>query len=138
MLGVVNGAVLRHTLSKSDLGGSAIEFGDDIRDALWPTFFEIQKRSNRSPVHVRLPNKTVTDLPLDFLGEGHWGTSASPEFWKWFKKLAAKKGDHLIFRVVDGEAKLHSVEFQRRADRDEAAIKERNQSVVQAALAYLS
>ena len=134
---LINGSVLRLTLSKPDLEGPAIEFGDELRDAMWPTFFEIQKREDRSPVHVRLPDRTVTDVPLSFLGESRWGTTGSPEFWKWFKKLRAKPGDHLIFRVVDGEAKLYSVEFERRSARDEQAIADRNQTVVQAAAEVL-
>ncbi|HLF27164.1 MAG TPA: plasmid pRiA4b ORF-3 family protein [Anaerolineae bacterium] len=134
---VINGSALRITLADSDLTGQAVEFGDEVRDALWPTFFESQKRSDRRPVHAQLPDQSLTDLPLDFLGESRWGTAGSPEFWKWFKQLKAKPGDHLIFRVIDGEAKRYGVEFQRRKDRDEPVIAERNQSVVQAALAHL-
>ena len=134
---VITGSVLRLTLSASDLGGQAIEFDEDLRDALWPTFFEIQKRSNRSPVNVRLPDGNMTQLPLDFLGKGHWGTTGSPDFWVWFKTLSAAPGDHLIFRVLGGEARLYGVEFQPRAARDEAAIAARNQAIVQSALAFI-
>ena len=134
---VINGSVLRLTLSESDLAGQALEFGDELRNALWPSFFEIQKRTDTSPVHVRLPDKTGTDMTLDFLGVSHWGTHASPELWKWFKKLKAKRDDHLIFHVINGERKSYRIEFQRRSERDEKAIAERNQAVVQAALAYL-
>ncbi|HJW83141.1 MAG TPA: hypothetical protein VJ754_02440 [Anaerolineae bacterium] len=134
---LMNGSALRLTLSKPDLERAAIEFGDELREALWPTFFEIQKREDRSPVHVRLPDRTVTDIPLTFLGESQWGTTGSPEFWKWFKQLKAKPGDHLIFRVIDGEAKSYSVEFERRSARDEEAIAERNRTIVQAAAEIL-
>jgi hypothetical protein len=129
--------VLRLTLSASDLGGRAVEFDEDLRDALWPAFFEIQKRSDRSPVNVRLPDGSTAQLPLDFLGKGHWGTTGSPDFWAWLKTLNAAPGDHLIFRVLDGDAKLHAVEFQPRAARDEAAIAARNQAIIQAALAFI-
>jgi len=134
---LITGSALRLTLSESDLAGQAVEFDDDLRDALWPSFFESQKRSDRSPVDVRLPGGSVTQLPLDFLGIGCWGTTGSPEFWAWFRTLKAAPGDHLIFRVLDGEARLHSVEFQPRAARDEAAIAQRNQAIVQVALAFL-
>lgn len=134
---LITGSVLRLTLSESDLAGRAVEFDDDLRDALWPSFFANQKRSDRSPVGVRLPGGGTTQLPLDFLGIGCWGTTGSPEFWAWFKTLKATPGDHLIFRVLDGQARLHSVEFQPRAAREEAAIAERNQAIVQAALTFL-
>jgi hypothetical protein len=134
---LIIGSVLRLTLSASDLGGRAVEFDEDLRDALWPAFFEIQKRSDRSPVNVRLPDGSTAQLPLDFLGKGHWGTTGSPDFWAWLKTLNAAPGDHLIFRVLDGDAKLHAVEFQPRAARDEAAIAARNQAIIQAALAFI-
>jgi hypothetical protein len=134
---LITGSVIRLTLSQFDLTGEAIQFGDELRDAIWPSFFESQKRSDRTPVNVRLPDGSVTQLPLNFLGPRRWGTLGSPEFWTWFESLGAAPGDHLIFRVLDGDAKLHSIEFQSRVARDEAAIAERNQIVVQVALAFL-
>ena len=64
---ILTGAALRLTLSDSDLTEQAVEFGDEFREALWPTFFEIQKRSDRSPVRALLPDQVETQLPLDFL-----------------------------------------------------------------------
>ncbi len=133
---LITGSAVRLTLSESDLGGKAIELGDDIRELLWPLFFEIQSRSDRSPVHVQLPTGGATQLSLDFLGRGHWGTSGSPEFWDWLKAQHAAPGDHLIFRALDGMAKRYSVEFQPRAARDEEAIAQRNQAVLRAILAF--
>jgi hypothetical protein len=105
-------------------------------------------RSDRSPVQLQLPGGSLTQAPLEFLGrspatpqhilgEGHWGTGGSPEFWAWFKTLKARPGDHLIIQVVDGVAKLCCVEFQFRSQRGEAAIAERNQAIAQAALAFV-
>jgi hypothetical protein len=134
---LITGSVIRLTLSLSDLDGQVIEFGTELKDALWPSFFEARKRQDRSPVNARLPDGSVTRLPLTFLGAGHWGTEGSPEFWVWFESLGAAQGDHLIFHVLDGDAKLHGIEFQLRAARDEAAIAKRNRAVVEAALAFL-
>ncbi len=134
---LITGSVLRLTLGKSDLSGQAVEFGNDMRDALWPAFLEIQKRIDRSPIQLQLPDGSKTSIPLDFFGKGHWGTSGSPEFWAWFKTLKAKPGDHLIFQVLDGMAKLSCVEFQARSQRDEAAVAARNQAILQAALAFV-
>lgn len=135
---LLTGSVLRLTLSDSDLQLKTISLGDELRDALWPTFFENQKRSDRSPIHLQLPNDQVTEFPLEGLGVGSgWGSTASPKFWSWFKTLKAKPRDHLIFRVLDGMGKLYGVKFQRHAERDEAAITARNDAVVQAALKFL-
>ena len=134
---VINDSVLRLTLSESDCQGEAIEYTEEVRDALCPAFFANQKYADREPIHLKLPNGETTRLALEFLREGgHWGTKGSPEFWEWFKSLHAQPGDVLIIRVLDGEAHLYAVEFQPRAERDEAAIAERNRQIVQAALAH--
>jgi hypothetical protein len=76
----------------------------------------------------------MTRFSLEFFGSGVWGTHSSPEFWDWFWTQDAKPGDHLIFQVIDGEAKRYAVRFERRTERDEAAIAARNQVVLKAAL----
>ncbi len=134
---VINDSVLRLTLSESDCRGEAIEYTGELHDALYPAFFAGQKYGDREPVHLKLPDGTTTILPLDHFHEAHWGTRATTEFWEWFKSLHAKPGDALIFRVLDGDARLYAVEFQTRAARDEAAIALRNQQIVQAALERL-
>ena len=132
---VINDSVLRLTLSESDCRGAAIEYAEEVRDVLCPAFFANQKYADREPIHLKLPNGERTRIPLDFLGTGgRWGTKGSPEFWQWFKSVRAKPGDALIFRVLDGEARLYAVEFQPRIARDEQAIAARNQQIVQAAL----
>jgi hypothetical protein len=134
---LITGSALRLTLSPRDIAGQGLEFGDEVRDALWPSFFETQKRNDRRPVQVRLLDGALTEWPLDFFGESRWGTTGSPEFWRWFKHLKAHAKDHLIVTALDGDARLYGVTFQRRAERDEAAITARNQAVVNAALEFV-
>jgi len=136
-LRIVNHSVLRLILSESDCRDEVIEYTVELREALYPAFFAGQKYNDRAPVHMKLPNGTTTDLPLNHLHKAHWGTRATPEFLEWFKSLHAKPGDALIVRVIDGEARLYAIEFQIRAARDEAAIAARNQQIVQAALGRL-
>jgi hypothetical protein len=134
MLRVINGSIMRLTLAAADFDGIAIELGGDTRELLWPTFFEIQSRCDRSPISLRLPVGTLAAMALMHLHDSHWGMTGPAEFWQWFKTLAAAPGDHLLLRAIDGEHKLYAVEFQPCAARDEAAIIARNQAVVQAAL----
>ncbi|MCP4944230.1 MAG: plasmid pRiA4b ORF-3 family protein, partial [Planctomycetaceae bacterium] len=42
----------------------------------------------------------------------------------------ARAGDHLIFRVIDGEERWYTLTFEARADRNEAVIKERNLAII--------
>jgi hypothetical protein len=132
---VINGSVLRLPLSESDLAQRQLTYTEELRDALWPALFEIQKRADRSLPRLQLPDGAVVELTLEHFVHAQWGTR-SPELWSWLELQKARPGDELIFRVLDGEARLYAVEFQPRAARDEQAIAARNQQVVQAALAY--
>jgi len=133
---VINGSTLRLPLSESDLVQRQLTYTEELRDALWPAFFESQKRADRSPIRLQLPNGAVVELTLEHFVKTQWGTRGSPEVWDWLKSLKARPGDDLIFHVLDGEARLYAVEFQPRAARDEQTIAARNQQVVQAAQAY--
>ncbi len=134
---LMTGVHLRLTLSADDLARSSLEFGDDIREALWPTFFESAMRSDRDPITVDLPNGQSVAWSLSVLPQKEWGTTGTPEFWDWLAGQNAAPGDHLLIRVVDGMAKHNRLEFQPRAARDEAAVTARNQAIVAAALAFV-
>ena len=133
---LINGSVLRLPLSESNLIQRQITYSDELRDALWPAFFEGQKRNDRSPVQLRLPDGKTSELTLNFFGNSNWGTQGSPELWDWLKTANAQPGDDLIFRVIDGEARLYAIDFQPHSKRDEQAIAERNHQMIQAAMAY--
>jgi hypothetical protein len=49
---VINGSTLRLPLSESDLAQRQLTYTEELRDALWPAFFEIQKRADRSPIRL--------------------------------------------------------------------------------------
>ena len=135
---LVTGSILRLTLTEADLAGTDLEFTDEVRNALWPAFFEIQKRRDITPVQLKLPGGSVVEIPLEFQGLGRWGTSASPEFWDWLNSQNPTPGDHLLIEVLDGEAKLHTITFQARADRDEPAISARNEAIINAAFNFMN
>lgn len=135
-LRLITGSVVRLTLTESDLAGERIELGPDLQEALWPAFFAVQKRQDLDPIQVELPDGTMTRFSLIHQKKpAYRGTSGSAEFWAWFESLGAAVGDHLIFSIVDGEAKSYRVAFQARIMRDEAAVAKRNQTIMQAALA---
>jgi len=129
--------VLRLPITESDLAQRQITFPEELRDALWPAFFENQKHADRSPIHVQIPGGSLCEVTLDHLIEASWGTRNSPEFLEWLKSTHAQPGDSLIFRVIDGEKRLYSVEFQPRSMRDEVAIESRNVQILQAALTII-
>jgi hypothetical protein len=127
---LTNGAIIRHTIQAAELAQNRLYWDDDLWDALWPTFFAPQTYKDRSPAHVTLADGRQTEFVLEMFSPRIWGTPATAEFWDWFHRLAATPGDHLLFEVIDGEARQFRVTFQPRAERDEAAIAERNQALV--------
>jgi hypothetical protein len=133
---LINGSSIRLSLSETNLVQRQLSYTNELRDALWPAFFERQKRNDRSPVKLRLPDGKTVEMTLDFLGVSNWGSHGLPEFWDWLKVVKAQAGDDLIFCVTDGETHVYAVEFQLRSKRDEKAIAERNQQILQATLIY--
>lgn len=125
---IISGSLLRHTLSEAELVKHVLHWDDDLLDAICPTFFAKQMYQDRSPVSVALSDGSTTTFPLEFFGGGTWGSHADDTFFAWLDAQSPAPGDHLLFRIVDGEAKQYAVTFQARRDRDEAAIAARNEA----------
>ena len=87
---LINGAVIRLPLTEANLAQRRVIYSDELRDALWPAFFEIKKHSDREPVHLTLPDGKSVAWSLEFLGNGIWGTGGSPEFWEWLEAVGAQ------------------------------------------------
>jgi hypothetical protein len=127
---LIDGSVLRHTLSEAELVEKVLHWDTDVWDALWPTFHAKRRHNDRSPAKVALPNETVTEMPLVHYGHGLWGSQATPELWIWLSRLSPQPGDHLIFQVIGGEERWYALTLEARADRDEASIQARNQLLI--------
>jgi hypothetical protein len=131
------GAVVRLTLSSEDLQGTAVQIGNEARDALWPSFYEIQKRSDEGPVEVQLPDGSKTSWALCYLGSARWGIEAPKPFWSWLKSQKAQPRDHLLFTVLDGQNKKYVVDFEARSCRDDSQIMARNVAIIQETDSYV-
>jgi hypothetical protein len=130
---LIDGSLVRVPLVDSDLEARRIVIDDEARDLLWPSFFAIQSLQDRKPVHVIFPGGRQTTLPLEFYGNGTWGTGGSPELWKWLKAGKVQGGDALIVEAVDGAARRYRLSLDPQSSRDEAAIRRRTETVEQAA-----
>ncbi|MCI0478429.1 MAG: plasmid pRiA4b ORF-3 family protein, partial [Anaerolineales bacterium] len=133
---MLDGSVLRIVLTARDLKQRQVHYSDEVRDALFPAFFEIQKRADRNPVRVQI-GEAETTWGLEATHSGAWGTNATAEFWEWLKRAQPRARDSLLLTVVDGEARLYRVAFEAANQRDEPAIAARNRVLLDAALAYL-
>jgi hypothetical protein len=119
-----------------DLTQRRVTYSEELRDALWPAFFEIEKHNDRRPVQMKLPDGESIEWSLILFGNGIWGSPGSPEFWEWLEASGAQPGDELIFHVVDGEARQYALELLPRSERDVQAITARNQQILQVVARY--
>lgn len=127
---LIDGSVIRHTLSEAELVGKVLHWDIDLKDALWPTLGAQKQYADASPAKVALPNEVVVEMNLKHYGHGLWGSPAHFSFWLWLQSTPARSGDHLIFRVLNGEERRYALTFEARADRNETAINERNLALI--------
>jgi hypothetical protein len=128
---------VRVPLVAADLKQQRIIFDNEVRELLWPSFFAHQSLSDRGPVTLELPGGARTPWPLEFFGNGVWGTIGSGDFWQWLRACQAADGDALIIEAVNAEQRRYRLSFEAQAKRDAAAVQRRTEEVEQAAREHL-
>ena len=53
---VISRSIIRQTLRESDILMEVLQWSEELREALWPTFFAKQKHRDLGPVLALLPN----------------------------------------------------------------------------------
>jgi len=129
---MMRGARVRVDLVARDLKRRPrqIEFDDDARELLWPSFFDLGSKRDLNPVTVMLPDGGEIQLPLNFLGKRHWGTLGTPEFWAWLRTVRARAGDALIFEADDAHVRHYRLEHVPAAKLDQDAIGTRTNEII--------
>ncbi|HKX32594.1 MAG TPA: hypothetical protein VJ302_33220, partial [Blastocatellia bacterium] len=113
-------------------------FAHDARELIWPGFSARDEEfGDRRPVDIQLPNDTRASLPLDFFGEGIWGTTGSGAFWDWIDACRAQSGDGLLITAIDAEARQYRIAIDAESARDTEAARHRTEEVESAARDYL-
>lgn len=134
---LLKGSRVRVPLISSDLRQKRIIFDDEVRELLWPSFFAGPGVADREPVNLTLPDGAHTPLPLDFFGNGVWGTTGSKACWNWLNRSLAAAGDALIIEAVDAEQRRYRVRHEAQAGAEAAALRHRTEEVEQAAREHL-
>ena len=129
---LVNGCVIRLDLTEDEPAQHPLICSDELQLALWPAFFEVQKRRNLRPVAMRLPGGDEIILPLTFLGPGLWGSELPPALRDYLLQHRAAVGDSLLIQVLDAEEGHAAAWLESRAERDEPEVHRRNQEVADA------
>ena len=128
---LVRGSVLRLPLTEERPANHPLIYPDELRQALWPSFFENQKRKDRQTVTARLPSGDEVVLPLELLGAGEWGCSMPEPLRQLLVDQRADAGDSLVIRV--GEPGTCEIWLESRLKRDRDAVAVRNRELADAA-----
>ncbi len=134
---LVQGSLLRQPLVEKKPANHPLVYPDEVREALWPSFFESQKRKSTRPVRLLLPGGEEVELSLEFFGRGLWGSSMPEGLRRYLVESRAAAGDALLIRVVDGESGRCEGRFEPRRKRDKAAIEARNRELAEIAFRVL-
>lgn len=134
---LLQGSLLRLPLTEKHPADRRLTYPDEVRQALWPSFQETQKRRVERPVRARLPNGDEIVLALEFFGAGVWGSSLPDGLRRYLLDSRAKAKDSLLLRVVDGEAGVCEIGFEPRSKRDRTAVERRNRELADAAQAIV-
>ena len=100
---LIEGSRLRLPLTQKKPANHPLIFPDEVRQALFPSWNDIQKRRSERPATMRLSNGAVVELPLEFLGTATWGTAMPDGLRLYLVDERAAAGDSLLIRVVGGE-----------------------------------
>lgn len=123
----LQGSRVRVELKAEDLKIKRIVFGEDVRDLLWPAFFGNQTIRDQNPIQLAMPNGKDILLPLEFFGAGVWGTTGTPELWRWLKQEGREAGDLLLIEAIDAEQRNYRLLLEN--DHDSATLQKRTQEV---------
>jgi hypothetical protein len=134
---LIERSVVRLPLDTTDPAHHPLAYPDEVRQVLWPIFFDIQKRKLDRSVRMRLPTGDAAHLPLELLGEGTWGTHLPPELGRYLVSERATHGDALIIQIADGEAGVCDARIDHLAERDELAVARRDHELAAAAREFL-
>jgi tetratricopeptide (TPR) repeat protein len=130
---LLQGSLLRVPLAEKKPANQPLIYPDEVRDALWPGYFEARKRQITRPVRMRLRDGDEVVLSLEFFGNGVWGSPMPEGLRRYLVDKRAGAGDSLLIRVVDGEAGHCEAWFEPRFEQDRAAVAERNRELADAA-----
>ncbi len=129
---LIEGSRLRLPLTQKKPANHPLIFPDEVRQALFPSWNDIQKRRSERPATMRLSNGAVVELPLEFLGTATWGTAMPDALRRYLVDERAAAGDSLLIRVVGGEDGSCEAWFESRDRRDAQAVKGRNRELADA------
>jgi hypothetical protein len=134
---LLNGAVLRATISEDTLAERELILDDLQRDMLQPNGPGSYKYGVAGLPRLELvggPTLEVGPIPRPFDDDL---LSFPDPFWEWLDAQGARPGDSLLLTAIDVDARRYSLSYEPVEARDEEAITARSQEVIAAAVRYV-
>jgi tetratricopeptide (TPR) repeat protein len=132
------GNCFRQPLADWDPTSGQVMLCEEVRLALWPTFFA---NPRERPYELMLVAADEVELPVqvDFIEPGPrtWGLLPNPILADWLHRQGAATGDALLIRVLDVAERRYGVELAYPARGDDAAMAARNQALADTAAQVL-
>lgn len=126
---LINGSLLRLPLKAESLADRPLIYPEDVRLALFPSFFEIQKRKRTRPAQLRLPGATTAEISLEHVGSGAWGCVVPAALHDYLATERAVAGGALLIRAIDAETGVYEARLESPAQRDAVAVAQRNEDL---------
>jgi len=126
---LINGSVLRMPLTVGGRTHHQLVYTDDVRHALFPSFFDSASRKLTRLSRLRLPEGNEIELALEHIGDWVWGSSVPDMLRRYLAAQGALAGDSLLIRVLDGEAGAYQASIDSRQQRNNLAVEERNRAL---------
>lgn len=125
---ILRGVRMRHTLQVTELAEQKLDWDTDLLIAQWPAVEEAETRRERDDVTWKLEGGPSVALAL-IDQDDHYSSTPDASFWAWLKDLGAEPGDDLIVTATDPINHQYEAVFQKRSERNEKLIEERNRVI---------
>lgn len=124
------GCVFRQPLSPATLETGRLRLTSEVRQAIWPDFYERDEPEPR--FHFALEDGDTFVTPIEHLlrGEAAWGWKQCDALASWLRKRHATPHDELGVTIHDAETRRFRLQLLPRAERDDEAIAARNRALL--------
>jgi len=135
---LVDGSTFRLPLTGADPAVGPWPLGEEVFQALWPTFF-VERQPAPYAVRLALPDESLADAQVDFVrpGPGAWALFPGPALTAWLRREGVMPGAALTVRGRDAANRRYAVALAQPGQRDEAVLAARNRALAESAVAVL-
>lgn len=134
---IMKGARCRHTLHQEDFSEQKLSWDTDALILMWPAVEEPETRRERDDVSWKVSSGAEVTLALEEADEKFFSVP-NAVLWAWLSEQGAEPGDDLIITAVEPMKHRYEIEFEKRRDRSEKHVQERNRAIKRRTESFLT